>query len=904
MKNRVLHFVLVLTLLVGAIVGPVGATETDVLGDTTVELAEDFGYLAADGLRWRADLADDGVQNGSVALALLPAASVDTAAFAARDAALPYIVTRQAVAESLSADSAYLVTLTGAQIQALLDQAVAEDAPIYGSGLTWYRYRDVEQDAGGAYGIEVNGVPLEREQLYSVAVSDLDAGAQRVALPYTVDAAVSDYVVAQAPLDAGDVGPARVQALDKVVTILHTNDTHGNWAAGTYKDRTNGMVYLASLVEDERALNPNTLLLDAGDTFQGNSFAYFFKDADENPIAGGMNLMGYDAMVPGNHEYNFGPATFANMLGQLDFPILGKANVEDDGSYGFINDNMKEYITMTVDGLDVAIFGLTNAYVTNYEFPDTIPGLSFHPATETVRSLVPAIENAEDPDLLIGLTHVGYDVQRGEEGSDEQIAQVVAGIDVLLGGHTHTPITPSVTITSAVNPTGTLVAQTERYALFLGKVNVGFTGNITDGYEIAMREGYLIPAGVADAPEPALSTYLQPFLDQIDVYNSTAIGQTAVPIDAQEAFTEETNGANLQTDAAVWELEQKGVDVDFHLSGAMSDKMVGDGATATDPVTLTRGDMFNLMPYENLLVVMQMNGPQIKTILERSYRNYWWYKYNPDGHYGGYSHYATCMLDINAGGEITYRDTYPAMPNGNNVASLVIDGQSVNFDDAETYYNVSSVNYVAAGSCNFSDNSNTLWPINQMVTVTQLYVRDSVIHYIEAQSGVISPEIEGRLVFQDAPDLSGSSKTVMDASGNDVAEAGEILTYTITVSNAGSLGAAFSLTDTLPTGTTYVTGSLTYSGMPTGTVVTITNGMLMAETAGFPAPPDGGSLLINAPGVIEFAVQVSDPVPDGDAIVNQIELRDQNMTYEIAPASISLRMSTIYLPLVIRMSTQ
>jgi 2',3'-cyclic-nucleotide 2'-phosphodiesterase (5'-nucleotidase family) len=154
--------------------------------------------------------------------------------------------------------------------------------------------------------------------------------------------------------------------------------------------------------------------------------------------------------------------------------------------------------------------------------------------------------------------------------------------------------------------------------------------------------------------------------------------------------------------------------------------------------------MFSLMPYENSLVVMEMNGPQLKAVLERGYRNYYYYKYVPG--YGGYSYYTTCMLDINSGGQITYDDTYPDLPNGDNVQSLKINGIPVDFTDAATYYRVSTVNYLAAGSCNFNDSGKTLWPLEQIVNDTQFYVRDAVIHYI-TDMGTISPTIEGRLKF-------------------------------------------------------------------------------------------------------------------------------------------------------------
>ena len=159
-----------------------------------------------------------------------------------------------------------------------------------------------------------------------------------------------------------------------------------------------------------------------------------------------------------------------------------------------------------------------------------------------------------------------------------------------------------------------------------------------------------------------------------------------------------------------------------------------------------KGDMFNLMPYENSLVVFEMTGVQLKEILERSYRNYWYYEYEED--YGGYSHYTTCALATNAGNVIEYLDSGALVqPDGDDVLGLTIGGVPVDFTDDTTTYNVSTVNYVAAGSCNFNNDGETIWPLDQIIYDTQLYVRDAVIDYVEAQSGPIAPAVEGRLVF-------------------------------------------------------------------------------------------------------------------------------------------------------------
>jgi hypothetical protein len=131
-------------------------------------------------------------------------------------------------------------------------------------------------------------------------------------------------------------------------------------------------------------------------------------------------------------------------------------------------------------------------------------------------------------------------------------------------------------------------------------------------------------------------------------------------------------------------------------------------------------------------------------VLERGYRNYYYYKHVTG--YGGYSYYTTCLLDTNAGNQINYNDMYPVLPNGNNVLSLTIGGVPVDFNNATKYYNVSTVNYLAAGSCNFNNAGVTLWPLSQIVADTQFYVRDAVIDYITHEV-TISPAIEGRLNF-------------------------------------------------------------------------------------------------------------------------------------------------------------
>jgi 2',3'-cyclic-nucleotide 2'-phosphodiesterase (5'-nucleotidase family) len=554
------------------------------------------------------------------------------------------------------------------------------------------------------------------------------------------------------------------------LTILHHNDSHGNLTKGTFV----GYTQLATLIKQERLHNPTrTLLLDGGDQIQGDAMMYYFKSSYSgfaadgtplpptevtNPMIAAMNSMNYDAMTLGNHEFNYGSAVFDGIFKQAQFPLLG-ANVSDTGAYGLATvgpggEGVLPSITKILDGIKIAILGITNHRVPNYELPSNIVGLTFSNPITTAAADIPSLR--ANNDVVIALTHIGFTTNpksvEVDNNVDTNLAADVAGIDAIIGSHSHTnpanPEAPYKQLPAYVSsPTNSpvIINQAYRYNNTLGEVILGVRAKAGGGFEVVSQAGQYISVTMSTPEDPATQALLQPYVDTIAAYNNTVVGQTTVPIDTMLAFTQETNGANLQADASVWELANKGItDVDFHLSGAMTNKLMAAGATPANPYTLKISDMFAGMPYENSLVVISMNGPQLKAVLERAYRNYYYYKYVTG--YGGYSYYTTCMIDINSIGGISYMDTYPALPNGNNVKYLIIKNKHVDFNDWRTYYNVSTVNYLAAGSCNFNDNGVSLWPLSQIVHDTQYYVRDAVIDYIKYK-GIVSPAIEGRLFF-------------------------------------------------------------------------------------------------------------------------------------------------------------
>ncbi|MEN8114720.1 MAG: 5'-nucleotidase C-terminal domain-containing protein, partial [Actinomycetota bacterium] len=277
---------------------PVGMTNIDLTRDYNNESI--MGDLVTDSMRWSADWYDDGELNGSVDIAFTNPGGMR--ADILTHGATPYTITWGDTFEVLPfGNTLYLMDLTGAQIQDLLDQsALLYKGILQTSGASYYWYNDTGDEtatAWGAYGVDVGGTPLVRDEVYRVVTNNFLAGGQdgwttfadgtnRWDTYYDMQQGFVEYIGEFDVIDAEDIPMDRAVRLDDVVTMLHTNDTHGRWSADYYGG---GMVYLASLIADERAHNPDALLLDAGDTFQGNSFAYFFKDEADNPIAGGMN---------------------------------------------------------------------------------------------------------------------------------------------------------------------------------------------------------------------------------------------------------------------------------------------------------------------------------------------------------------------------------------------------------------------------------------------------------------------------------------------------------------------------------------------------------------------------------------------------------------------------------------
>ena len=234
------------------------------------------------------------------------------------------------------------------------------------------------------------------------------------------------------------------------LTLLHTNDMHGHvWE----ENAPQGLVRLATRIEQVRAECPNVLLLDAGDMIHGTPEEKAFKG---KPILDAMNALRYDVATAGNHEFDWGQAVLKNALAHARFPVLS-ANVRD-AKTGKPWNKLKPTLILEKGGVRVGVFGVTTLETVSFEWPRTLDGVVFTDPYEAAREAVADLQKA-GVDVIVALSHLGY-------VPDKKLAQTVPGIDLIIGGHSHT------TLDKQVWENNVLIAQTGAYGKALGRIDL------------------------------------------------------------------------------------------------------------------------------------------------------------------------------------------------------------------------------------------------------------------------------------------------------------------------------------------------------------------------------------------------------------------------------------------------
>jgi 5'-nucleotidase len=269
-----------------------------------------------------------------------------------------------------------------------------------------------------------------------------------------------------------------VEPGEKLITILHTNDTHSQIDPLPANDRQypdkGGVARRATLVKRVREDNPNTLLIDAGDVFQGTPYFNFFKGEVEYKS---MSLIGYDIVTLGNHDFDNGVEALAAAMKFANFEFVS-SNYDVTGTP--LASRVKPYVVRLIGGVRVGLFGL-GISPDNLITPENFKGVKYNDPVKASRDTVATLRGRERCTVVIGMSHLGYYPADRDGGiGDTQVAAQVDGIDFIASGHTHTFMKQPVT-TKTPSGGSTIVFQVGRSGIYVGRVDL----KIRDGKVVA-----------------------------------------------------------------------------------------------------------------------------------------------------------------------------------------------------------------------------------------------------------------------------------------------------------------------------------------------------------------------------------------------------------------------------------
>lgn len=456
------------------------------------------------------------------------------------------------------------------------------------------------------------------------------------------------------------------------LTILHSNDTHAHVEAAPQR---------ATKVKELRAANENTLLLDAGDVFSGTLYFNEFSGEVDMKL---MNLMGYDAMVFGNHEFDLGSspeghAALAKFVKDAEFPLLGsnldfsKDSLFDGLQFqtvtkDFENGKIYNGIIKEIDGEKVGIFGLTTEETPSIS---SVANVQFANYIQSAKNAVAEFEK-QGVNKIIALTHLGFDDSKDFD-NDQLLASAVEGIDVIVGGHTHTTLTTAVEAeTSFENPT--IIVQTGQYSENLGELDLTFD----DNGAIVEYFGQLHALNDKENPVEAdaeAAALLAPYTEKIESVKQQSTGNTAITVlDGKRGLwgvrAGETNLGNVITDGMLAGAKKIDPEVQFAFQN-------GGGIRASiDAGDITVGEVMTVMPFGNALGIVKLTGAEIYEIVEHSVKDF-------PKEFGGFLHFSGLQVEFDGKAEA-----------GNRVKSIKLNGKEL---DKAAYYKGATNTFTAKG---------------------------------------------------------------------------------------------------------------------------------------------------------------------------------------------------------------
>lgn len=505
------------------------------------------------------------------------------------------------------------------------------------------------------------------------------------------------------------------------ITVLGTSDIHGalnSWSYESNKDYGNvGLERIHSLVKQVKSENPNTLLIDNGDTIQGSILTddlYNTNLEKPNPMMDVMNTVGYDAMTLGNHEFNFGLELIDKVIKEANFPILSANIYNKTDGLNFV----KPYVVKEIAGIKVGIIGFTVPSIPRWDGP-RVTDLEFKHMAEEAKKYVEIVKQ-EGADIIIASAHSGLDSRHEEDGSDSarKIAEYAPEITALLVGHDHS------TVNETIN--GVLVGAP---AAKSGQANEVVRFDITlqkngDSWKVVDKKTTILQIEDYEPSEEAIAVTQKYHNATLDFLKDT-IGTAT---DDFHPASEVPGIPEAQIrDTAVIDIINE---VQLKYTGAD----VAAAALFKNDSNLPKGNInyaniFDIYKYANKLVGVEVTGKELKNYMEWSAAYYNTYRpgdvtisFNPD--IRGYNY------DMFAG--INYKVDI-SKPVGQRIVDLTFKGEPIRDDQI---FKLAINDYRYSGLTNMGIISNEPYFNSDPISL-----RSYIKTYIE-EKGSISPQVD------------------------------------------------------------------------------------------------------------------------------------------------------------------
>ena len=421
-----------------------------------------------------------------------------------------------------------------------------------------------------------------------------------------------------------------------IISIIHTNDTHGRLLHNE-KNKEMGFAKISEIIKQTKAQHP-TFVFDSGDTMHGTNYVILKKG---DVVVDVLNALPIDAMVAGNHDFNYNQDRLLELKEKAKFPIIS-ANIMKEGK-----PFLPGHTIIEKGGKTFAVIGLTATDTQVKTHPSGIKGITFNDEVETAKQKVEELKGKADH--IIAITHAGVE-------TDEKVAEQVEGIDLIIGGHSHTTIETPKKLKHAY------VTQAHEHTKTFGKLNMMFHKDKLIGVN-----GFLYRDSADKKKDERINEIIAPYKAEADKLLQEVIGTTEVDLVGDRKFVrvEETNLGNLIADAM---RSQMATDIAFENGGGIRASIAKGEVKRQDVVTT--------LPFDNTLVKTKLTGAEIVKALEHSVRMY------PEEN-GGFLHVSGMTFSFD-----------PSKKAYERVSNVQIGGQPI---QADKVYTVATNDFTAVG---------------------------------------------------------------------------------------------------------------------------------------------------------------------------------------------------------------